>query len=154
MSWNLAVLIFMVVWFAGVLIVWPRHIRASIHSRQERGEPVNPQAPIGATYCERHASGHCRGLFAGATNCLMVAITGDELWITPIFPFNLVAPYGKHGLEYRVQRSQVTSARQLERGWRSYNLLLELPNANGQLRELELRLNNPDRFLIALEGAT
>jgi len=98
--------VFLVVWVAGVLVTWPPWIWFSIRSRRVRDEPLVPRPPANAEFCERGASGTARGnIFGSAHNCLQVSVTGGELWITPTFPLNLIAPYGLMGLEHRTPRA-------------------------------------------------
>src|ERR1700743_704941 len=79
---------FLVVWLIGVLLIWPPWIWLSIRGRRVRGEPLIPKPPANASFCERGGSGFARGsLFGNANRCLQVAVTGDQLWITPTFPF-------------------------------------------------------------------
>jgi len=68
----------------------------------------------------------------------MVAVTGDELWITPTFPFNMIAPHGFMGLE---------------KTWLGSVVVLQLPAPNGDIRTIELKLKSPDAFLNALQLA-
>jgi hypothetical protein len=142
--------VFLYVWLAGILIVWPPWIWASINSRRRRGEPLIPRASVGSAFCERAASGRAYGNILGnAHNCLMVAVTGDELWITPTLPFNMIAPYGLLGLEYRVSKDRVTSAER-RNGLFGSKVVIEIKRPNAPSRTLEIRLKDPDAFLAAL----
>jgi hypothetical protein len=142
---------FLTVWLGVVVFVWPAWIWASIDSRRKRGEPLVPRAPAGAAFCERAASGRARGNVLGnAHNCLMVAVTGDEVWITPTFPFNMIAAYGVMGLEYRVPRAQVVSARRRATLFGAV-VATEIARAGKRPRTLGLRHKNPDAFLAALK---
>lgn len=143
--------VFIVVWVAGALTIWPLWIWYSIHSHRVRGEPLVPRPPAGAQFCERGASATVRGaIFGRARNCLQVSVAGGELWITPTFPFNLVAPYGFMGLDYRTPRSEVTRAERRS-GWLGDQVLLDIRQPEtGETRTLKLRLRSPDAFLAAL----
>ena len=143
--------IFLIVWVIGVLLTWPPWIWWSVRSRKVRGEPLMPRPPANAAFCERGASGWLQNNpLAAARNCLQVAIHGDQLWITPTFPFNLIAPYGLMGLEYRVDRRKVMLAekRRIIFGTIVY---LELPRPDGRSRRVDLKLRDPDGFLKALK---
>ena len=143
--------VFLVVWSAGVLMTWPPWIWFSIHSRRVRDEPLVPRPPSNAEFCERGASGTVRGnIFGNASNCLQVSVTGGELWITPTFPFNLIAPYGVMGLEYRTPKSQVAVV-ELESGWLGTSVLIDIRQpGKGKTSNIKLRLRSPDAFLAAL----
>jgi len=82
----------------------------------------------------------------------MVAVTGDELWITPTFPFNMIAPHGFMGLEYRTARSHAVIVK-TEKTWLGSVVVLQLPAPNGDIRTIELKLKSPDAFLNALQLA-
>jgi hypothetical protein len=85
-----------------------------------------------------------------AHNCLQVAVTGGELWITPTFPFNLIAPYGFMGLERRTPTTMVTRA-ELQRGWLGASILLDIQEPEkAKPSTVELRLKAPEAFLSAL----
>lgn len=144
--------VFLAVWLAGMLLIWPPWIWFNINSRRTRGEPLIPRPPTGAAFCELRASGRAHGTLLGrASNCLLVTITGDELWITPTFPFNLIAPYGLMGLEHRVSRSQVKF---VEMGDSLFgaSVLIDIPRPNAPSRRVELRLMDHKSFLAALSG--
>ncbi len=146
--------IFLAVWLAGMLLTWPPLIWFSINSRRVRGEPLIPRAPVEAAFCERRASGLAHGtLFGRASNCLMVAITGDELWITPIFPFNLIAPYGFMGLEYRMSRRQVSFVETRDT-MLGASVVIEIPRPGARPRRVELRLKDRNAFLAALRSGS
>ncbi len=142
--------IFVAVWAVGMVLTWPPWFWFSIRSRKVRGEPLIPRPPVGAVFCERKASGRAHdNLLGRASNCLMVAIRGDELWITPNFPFNMIAPYGFMGLEHRIDRRRVRAeALRTPFGRR---VALNFTSADGKLRSLDLALRDPDGFLAALK---
>jgi hypothetical protein len=143
--------VFFIVWLVVLLITWPPWFWFSVQSRRTRGEPLVPMPPAGASFCERGASGRARGnIFGNAHNCLQVAITDDELWITPTFPFNLIAPYGLMGLEYRTPKSRVSRAER-RASWLGTSVVLDiLQPTEGKAHTVELRLKSPDAFLAAL----
>src|SRR4051812_39639542 len=99
---------FFVAWLAVVILTGPPWFWFTIRSRKIRNEPLIPRRPADAKYFERSASGRASGnIFARAANCLIVAVAEEGLWITPRFPFNLIAPYGFMGLEYRLPKSAI-----------------------------------------------
>ena len=140
---------FLIVWLCGTSIVWPTWLWFSIRSRQKIGEPLNPKPLAGTEFCERSASGNARGkIFGKAHNCLMVSVTRTELWITPRFPFNLIAPYGFMGLEYRVPKNQVVRA-EMRKRFLGSTVEIEISSPKGT-KILSLKLRQPEAFLEAL----
>lgn len=95
---------FPLLWIAG----W---IAASVIYRRIHGKPIFPGAPEGAVYKERSASGSNNGHWlrriGGANRCLIVAVTGRELVVTPFFPFNLLFLPEIYGLEIRTPLSRI-----------------------------------------------
>ena len=141
---------FWIVWLCGMVVIWPTWLWISVQSRRKIGEPLVPKAPANTIFCERGASGKARGSILGnAHNCLMVSVTHVELWVTPIFPFNLIAPYGVMGLEYRVPKSKVLRAEIRKRVFGSA-VEVELSSEKGP-RTLSLQLKQPEAFLAALQ---
>ena len=108
--------LFLIVWLIGVLLVWPPRFWVSVRSRRVRGEPIIPRPPANASFCERRASGSLKNTLGGARNCQMVCVVGDSLWITPTFPFNMIAPYGLLGMEHRIVRDEIISL-QFHNAW-------------------------------------
>ena len=141
---------FLIFWAVGTAIAWPLWIRASIRSRRILGEPLVPKAPMDATFCERGASGQALDRIGGARNCLMVAVTGDEIWITPTFPFNMIAPYGMLGMEHRIAKRDVISVQAHKALWRT-SIILQFTGKGAGRKALDLRLKAPGRFLAAIE---
>lgn len=127
----------------------PYRLRSNIISRRANGEPIFPKPPSTPLFLDRRASGHCRGFLGGASNCLLVSVTDHELWITPAFPFNIVGPYGRFGLDYRIPTSAVASAK-LRRSWLGHNVRLELRRPGGENRVVDLRVRNPAALISAL----
>jgi hypothetical protein len=145
--------VFLAVWLTGMLLTWPPWIWFSINSRRTRGEPLVPRPPTGAAFCELRASGRAHGTLLGrASNCLMVAIAGDELWITPTFPFNLVAPYGLMGLEYRIPKRTVTVVETSDSLF-GPTVVIDIPRPNAPSRRVALKLTDRKAFLATLNGA-
>ena len=138
-----ATVVFVVLWLAGMLVVWPLFIRARLRTLRARGQPLRPQPPPGAVYAERRASGRAKGQLGGASNCLLVAVAGGELWVMPIFPFSLI---GGFGLEHRVPVREVVSAGR-RRTWAGGNVVVTLLDGT----VLELKVRDPDAFLAAMQ---
>lgn len=83
----------------------------------------------------------------GARHCLLVTVTGGEVWIRSFFPFNLLKA---SDLEHRISRSSITSARIAE-SFVGRRVILDFRLSNGNLRRLFLVLRNPEGFLAALK---
>ena len=148
MTWDQ---VFLTVWAIGILVTWPPLLWVSYRSRITRGEPIVPHAPLHALFCERRASGRAVGtIFGRASNCLQVSVADEELWITPVFPFNMIAPYGFMGLEWRVPKNSVEA--RAERGWLGNNVTLQVSGSSGRPHVIELRLKSPDAFITALRA--
>ena len=141
--------LFLVVWVIGVLLVWPPWFWMSVRSRRVRGEPIIPRAPANASFCERRASGSLKNTLGGAKNCLMVCVVGDKLWITPTFPFNMIAPYGMLGMEHRTARDEIISL-EFHKAWLGDVVLIEFRRQGARPVLLELRLRDPEGFFAAL----
>ena len=141
--------IVLIFWPIVLIAIWPVGIYFSIRSRKRRGEPVRPQPPQDAWFCEGWASGNS-GWGRHANNCLMVCVTQKELWITPRFPFNLFLPFGWLGLEFRLPKSAVLRAVR-QRSFLGANVVLDLaPPGESRTRTISLRLKQPDAFIEAL----
>ncbi len=76
----------------------------------------------------------------GGRNCLNIIVTSDELWITAVFPFNLVAFYydGIHKIPLSLIRKTYKSGK---------SVFVEFQRKNGSPGKFELQLKNPNNFL-------
>jgi len=138
--------VFTCVWLAGWVV-------ASIVFRLQRGKPIIPRLPDNALFKERAASGRSLKNFltfiGGASSCLMVAVTDDELIVTPFFPFNLMFLPEIYGLEVRVPRSNVHIANPTA-GLFGGKVVLSI---DGEYpHEFSLRLRNRNAFLAAMSS--
>jgi hypothetical protein len=97
---------------------------------------------------ERRTSGCShKSLFTrmgGASNCLRVAVTDKDLWITPHFPFSAFA--APLDLDHRIRRDSITK---VERKGRTVRITFI--QDDGEERMIELRLRNADQFLAVLQ---
>jgi len=139
--------IFLTIWAIGLLLTWPPWFWWSIRSRRASGYPIVPQAPVGAIYVEKKASGREHGKFGGASNCLLVAITTDQFMVAPQFPFNLVAPRGILGLEHTVPKTSITAS--LQRDWLGANVRISIANMEKAV-VMDLKLRRAEEFLATL----
>ena len=83
--------------------------------------------------------------FGGASRCLQVTVTDDEVWIRTGFPFNVCA--SQVDLEHRISRASVLSVQPSNSG---RSLLLDYRDQQGQTRRLSLVLQKADDFLRVL----
>jgi hypothetical protein len=124
------------------------------NQRRKRGSlfPVIGQDQI--LYKEFFGSG--RSLngnpFAGANNCLKLVVTPDELWVTPIFPFSVMAEM--LDLEHRILKKDIVSLHE-DRSWLlGGRLIVEFRREDGQLRRFEFRPSRYEPFKQALLTGT
>lgn len=139
--------LFLAVWVVSILLIWPPWLWWVVSSRRAEGHQMMPQVPADALYAEKQGSGGESGKLAGATNCLLIAVTPDEFVVTPTFPFNLIGPpRGPFGLVHKVARGSVRASE--HQSWRG-NVRVEITGPTTVL--LDLKLREPKRFLEALK---
>ena len=133
-------------WLAGVITI-------SILIRRRRGRPIFPKTPPDALYAERFGSGRSDddvpGRIGGARNCLVIAVTRDELTICPFFPFNLGFLPNMYGLEHRVPRGSIRSVERRP-GLLGDRVLIAFETDKAHAVELEVR--DARAFVRALGG--
>lgn len=114
---------------------------------RRNGPKFPPRSSVAIRFEEKMASGRSHKSIitrlGGARNCLNVVVTGEELWITAMFPFNLNG-YFYDGL-HRIPLPLVLRASKSGR-----NVLVEFQRPGGTLGVYELRLKDPERFLAVL----
>jgi hypothetical protein len=86
----------------------------------------------------------------GANHCLRLVVTKDILWVTPWFPFSLLA--GIYDLEHVVLLRSIVSIDPLPSSKRA-GLLLSYADDRGANHSLKLYPKNRDAFLRALSIA-
>ena len=120
------------------------------YRHRQRGVSFPPLSSGQARFHEGAASGNSdKNLFSrfgGASRCLRVTVTDDEIWIRGPFPFNLIT---ESDLEHRIARDAVISA-QLVQSTISRRVLLDFRLPDSSKRRLSLVLRDPDGFLTAL----
>lgn len=130
------------IWVAGV-------IGFSIFRRKNAGKALFPKPAEGATFIERGASGRSLMNFwsriGGARNCLIVSVTRTDIFITPMFPFNLMFLPDIYGLELQVERESIVTVEQRS-GFLGSTVIVRW----GQGNAFELQLRNPDDFMRAV----
>lgn len=101
---------FAVVWNAGV-------VGYTLWRRAKRGPKFPKLSQVQIRFREQFASGYSHKSWVtrlgGASNCLVITITADELWITSFFPFNLLLDY--YDLEHRMPLHDIVHVEQQKR---------------------------------------
>ena len=111
----------------------------SVAFRRSRGKPLFPRVPNDALYVDKWASGRW------ASNCLLVAITGQALSVVPKFPFNLGFLPEVYGLERTIPIRSIREVRRLRGFGVGNNVAVDYGEA-----ELRLKVRNPQAFVDAL----
>ena len=129
-------------------------VGASVVFRLNRGKPLWPTAPENARFVERRASGNSLdtlwGRLGGARNCLLVALTDSEMYVTPQFPFNLMFLPEIYGLEDHISFDRIRSCAPIDR-WYGKTLRVEFTRSNGSDGGFSLRLRKREEFLKTLD---
>lgn len=116
-----------------------------------RGVRFPNRNDVNVLFEERWASGRSyKSLFTrfgGASNCLRVTVTEDELWVTLRFPFSAMA--AQLDLEHRIPRDAITK---IEQNHKIVSVVFTLDV--GEERRIDLQLRKADQFLAALQPST
>lgn len=134
-------------WIGGWLI-------ASAFYRRTHGKPIFPCVPSTAVFRENWCS--CRSLRStltriggGARNCMKVYVQGNELVVTPMFPFTLMFLPEIFGLDVRVPIASITAVHRAGLIGRS----LRITFAKGGPPPMELKLRDESGLLRQLGKA-
>lgn len=126
-------------------------IAASVWFRRANGKPIMPMRRADAEFCEGGCSGRSlRNIFTrlgGARNCLLVQVSGDELIITPCFPFTLLFLPELFGLDLRTSTASIASVEPMQRLW---SRMVRVSFHSADLAPIELKLHDERRFLESL----
>lgn len=99
-------------------------------------------------YGERFITGRSHGALTGRLGnggCpINVAITAEELWTGPPFPFSTFAAF--FDLDHRIARTAITNIELV-----GAKTLVSYRSSGGIESKMELHLRNPTRFIEALE---
>jgi hypothetical protein len=129
-------------WFSWFAPVWiAAIILPSIVYRKACGRPIFPRVPEHALFVERMASA------TFASNCLIVAVTDNELTVTPFFPFNLMFLPEIYGLEQHIPAAQIRAATIANRVFGANAIVIYGDGA----RKMGLRVRNPEGLIAALD---
>ncbi|PHR95250.1 MAG: hypothetical protein COA78_30495 [Blastopirellula sp.] len=119
--------------------------------RKKQGPQFPSRDAVNILFEERWTSGNSdKTLFTklgGASNCLRVVVTDNELWVTLHFPFNIMAKYSD--LDHRINRDQITSVEQ-----QGKLTLITFSLEDGKQRMLGLGLRNAEQFCSLLNVVT
>ncbi|MDH7975803.1 hypothetical protein QH494_26770 [Sphingomonas sp. AR_OL41] len=125
----------------------------SVAFRRINDKPIIPRLPDNARYAERAVSGRSlRSVITrigGARNCLLVAVTGDRLIVTPFFPFTLMFLPELYGLEANIPSAAIRDVRSTTSMFQRVVIIAwDQPGR----QEIELRVRRPDALIAALEA--
>jgi hypothetical protein len=128
-------------------------VGASLVYRRMRGKPLVYARLPGTKYRQTNASGNSHRSWitslGGASGCLVVQVTEDELDIHPFPPFNWFFLPEIYGLEYRVPLSSVRSAELRKVFFRkAVDVVVTTPERGDE--KVTLYLAYPEEFLAAL----
>lgn len=117
--------------------------------RKIRGPHFPNRSEVNILFEERWTSGSSHKSlftrFGGASNCLRVAITDDELWMALHFPF--IAFSARLDLDHRICRNTITNIEQ-----RGKLVRVTFTLDDGDARMIALRLRNDDQFVAVLRS--
>lgn len=138
--------------FAFVLVVTSMAWRIAKHRRKgikfpRLGEDmVRYHEDFASGYSERHRYGFLKG---GASRCLRVTVTEDEIWMRTFFPFTAFAL--DFDLEHRVPKSSVIALAEVPE---AFNPAIELKfkDSAGDLHCIRLHLKQPSKFMQAVQS--
>ncbi len=120
--------------------------------KRKRGPlfPALLDAPI--LYQENFASGRSRKnvitRLGGASYCLRLIVTTNEVWVTSFFPFTLFTDF--YDLEHRILKQNIIAVREKSIIFTRL-LIIAYINREGQRAEIELVSRCYDKFKQALE---
>ena len=128
-------------WFLLFAWIWVVIVIASsILFRRIRGKPIYPKIPERTLFVEKWASS------MGASNCLLVFVTTEGLFVTPRFPFNLGFLAEIYGLERHIPAYDIRDVRTKFSLFGSNAII----HYGDRPRKLGLRLRKPQIFAAAL----
>jgi hypothetical protein len=145
---------FFELWFLGVgwLAVV---VCASVAYWLRRGKYIFRPRFVDPLFLERWRSGRSlRSLLTslgGASRCLWIAITNDELAVGPDFPFSLMFLPEIYGLEHRISGNDILSAQQIRTSFFGGRVLVRFRRPDGNVEGFEISVNNVQGFLRAVE---
>ena len=141
--------------FGGAITWIVAVIAVSILYRKSKGKPILPRVPPGARFSRKGISGHSYRhfwtQFGGARNCLMVAVVGRTLVVSPTFPFNLMFLPEIYDLEHTIPLSRITSAQVKPRLF-GQTVDIRFTSATGQARRIVLYMRKGDQLVATMRS--
>jgi len=126
-------------------------IGASILLRRRAGKPIFPRNPEDARFSERGCSGRSHRTLltriAGASRCLLVAVTDEQLIVCPSFPFNLMFLPECYDLEHVIPAAAIREVED-QHGLFRRSIIVSFDDPDP--RQIALRVHDPDALLAAL----
>jgi hypothetical protein len=117
------------------------------YKRAKRGSLFPKRESVNIRFEEKWTSGRSHRSFytkvGGASMCLRVTVTDDELWIALHPPFNVLE---KSDLEHRIKKEAITNV--ITKG---NSTIVEFSRDDAEVGRIELYLRRPKEFLGALD---
>lgn len=90
--------------------------------------------------------------FGGASNCLEITVTDEELWTRLGWPGRVLFTGDEFGMANRIPLESITSTTRT--GWSKKRHLVEYRDSQGEAQRLELRVRDIESFERALQSGT
>ncbi len=87
--------------------------------------------------------------FGGASRCLEVIVTDEELWVRLGSPFSFLFSGAEYDLMHRIPISRIHTVKPLQ-NWTGRPIEIEFTDSAGELHRLQLTLKKRDEFLTVL----
>ena len=133
-------------------------ILASLLYRLTRGKhifrPRFPDALFTQEWCSGRSLRSIVTRLGGASGCLWVAVTRDELRVGPHFPFTLGFLPETYGLDYRIPVRDLVSVEEQRTLVGGRRVRITARRGAGDDEVFDLRLRDPDGFLRAIDAAS
>jgi len=143
------ILILLIFAFAWVVfsMAWRiiRHHRKGIKFPKLSTHQVRYHEDFASGYSDRHRLGFLKG---GASRCLRITVTKEEVWLRTYFPFT--AFISEFNLEHRIQISSIVALGEVPGLFRPA-IELKFKDSSGVLHTIQLYVNQPAIFLHALQ---
>ena len=138
---------------AWVLLV----VSASVVFRLRRGKyllrPQIPDAIFAETWRSGRSLRNAMTRLGGASGCLWVTVTSDELHVGAHFPFTLMFLPESYGLEHRIEVGRIRAVERVRSLLGAKRVAVRFATRDGKEEALELQLADSDRFMTALAAA-
>jgi hypothetical protein len=141
--------------FVPIVFLWLFSVTAfSVFRRVWGGKPLFRPRPAKTRFSEQWRSGRSlkRSRFAGASSCLWVTITDEELIVCPHFPFNLAFMPEYFDLEHRIRGSDILSVEHHPSLLGGAMVLVRFRRPDGKEGGIDLALRDAGAFDRAIEA--